>query len=134
MTVEEKQKIYSGGDYRSLTDAQKRIFRQTVDDLDKRGLFRPTDVSVIASYARNVVLARLASKELEKHGILITEEDKYHGTKLKQNPAADILQKAQKAMEDTAVRLGLTPTGRKRLKEEESTKSASQQWDDEQDD
>lgn len=133
MTKDEKQKLYSSGDYRSLSDAQKRIFRQTVEDLDARGLFQPADVSIIASYARNVVLARLASRELEKYGILLKEEDRYHGTKIKQNPAADILQRAQKAMEDTAVKLGLTPTGRKRLKGEEKIKSASEEWD-EQDD
>ena len=125
MTKDEKQKLYSSGDYRSLSDAQKRIFRQTVEDLDARGLFQPADVSIIASYARNVVLARLASRELEKYGILLKEEDRYHGTKIKQNPAADILQRAQKAMEDTAVKLGLTPTGRKRLKGEEKIKSAA---------
>lgn len=133
MTNDEKQKLYSSGDYRSLSDAQKRIFRQTVEDLDARGLFQLADVSIIASYARNVVLARLASRELEKYGILLKEEDRYHGTKIKQNPAADILQRAQKAMEDTAVKLGLTPTGRKRLKGEEKIKSASEEWD-EQDD
>lgn len=133
MTKDEKQKLYSSGDYRSLSDAQKRIFRQTVEDLDARGLFQLADVSIIASYARNVVLARLASRELEKYGILLKEEDRYHGTKIKQNPAADILQRAQKAMEDTAVKLGLTPTGRKRLKGEEKIKSASEEWD-EQDD
>lgn len=133
MTKDEKQKLYSSGDYRSLSDAQKRIFRQTVEDLDARGLFQPADVSIIASYARNVVLARLASRELEKYGILLKEDDRYHGTKIKQNPAADILQRAQKAMEDTAVKLGLTPTGRKRLKGEEKIKSASEEWD-EQDD
>jgi P27 family predicted phage terminase small subunit len=133
MTTEEKQKIYSGGDFRSLTDAQKRIFRLTVEDLDARGLLRPTDASIIASYSRNVILARLASKELEKHGVLIAEVDKYHGTKLKQNPAADILQRAQKAMEDTAIKLGLTPTGRKRLRGDESTKTASEAWDEQED-
>lgn len=133
MTTEDKQKIFSSGDYRSLTDAQKRVFRQVIEDLDGRGLFKATDISVIASYSRNVILARLASKELEKHGILIAEEDKYHGTKLKQNPAVDILQKTQRAMEDTAIRIGLTPTGRKRLRDEASEKSASEVWDDQDD-
>ena len=88
---------------------------------------------VIASYARNVILARLASKELEKNGIMLEEVDKYHGKKKKQNPAVDILQKAQISMEKTAALLGLTPTGRKRLKGEDSVKSASEVWDEQAD-
>ena len=133
MTSEEKQKVYSSGDYRSLSDAQKRIFKQVVEDLESRDLFRSTDISVIASYSRNVILARLASREIEKHGIVLEEADKYHGMKMKQNPAVDILQKAQRAMEDTAIRLGLTPTGRKRLKAEEKLRTASEEWDEQED-
>ena len=52
---------------------------------------------------------------------------------MKKNPAVEILQVAQKAMEDTAIRLGLTPTGRKRLKGEDNVKTASEQWDDQED-
>lgn len=133
MTTETKTKVFNSGDYKSLSDAQRRIFRQVVEDLDARDLFRETDVPIIASYSRNVLLARLASKELEKSGIMITEVDKYHGKKTKQNPAVDILQKAQISMEKTAAILGLTPTGRKRMKGEEKVKSASEEWD-EQDD
>ena len=129
MTTEEKNKVFNSGDFKSLSDAQKRVFRHVIEDLEARDLFRMTDVSVVASYARNVVLARLASKEIERYGIVLTETDKYHGTKMKQNPAVDVLQRAQRAMEDTAIRLGLTPTGRKRLKGEETTKTASEVWD-----
>ena len=124
MTEEERKRIYNSGDYRSLTDSQRREFRHVVDDLDNRNMLKAADVPIIASYARNVLLARLASRELEKRGIILEEVDKYHGVKTKQNPAVDILQRAQRAMEDTAIRLGLTPTGRKRLKGEEQTRSA----------
>lgn len=133
MTKDEKKRAYNSGDYRSLSDSQRRIFRQVVDDLDARGLFRVTDVAIIASLSRNVILARLASKELDKNGIMLTEEDKYHGMKTKQNPAVDVLQKAQTAMEKTAALLGLTPTGRKRLKDEQNIKSASEAWDEQND-
>ena len=133
MTIEEKKRVFNSGDYRSLSDSQRRIFRQVVDDLDARGLFRATDVSIIASYSRNVILAREASKEIEKRGILIDEDDNYRGTKVKKNPAVEILQVAPKAMEDTAIRLGLTPTGRKKLKDEEKTKTASEAWDERED-
>ena len=133
MTTEEKNRVFNSGDFKSLSDSQRRIFRQVVEDLDERGIFRPTDVAIIASYARNVVLARLASKELEKNGIMIEEEDKYHGKKKKQNPAVDILQKAQISMEKTAALLGLTPTGRKRLKGEDNVKTASENWDEQED-
>ena len=133
MTTEDKNRVFNSGDFKSLSDSQRRIFRQVVEDLDQRGIFRATDVSIIASYSRNVVLARLASKELDKNGIMLTEEDKYHGVKTKQNPAVDILQKAQTAMEKTAALLGLTPTGRKRLKGEDNVKTASEQWDDQED-
>lgn len=129
MTPEEKKKVFNGGDFRSLSDNQRRVFRQVVDDLEARGLFRATDVSIIASYSRNVILARQASKDLDKYGIMLTETDKYHGSKMKQNPAVDILQKAQTAMEKTAALLGLTPTGRKRLKDEERAKTVSQLWE-----
>ena len=39
------------------------------------------------------------------------------------------MNKAQNAYEATAVKLGLTPTGRKRLKDEEKIKTASEAWD-----
>ena len=133
MTTEEKKRVFNSGDFKSLSDSQRRIFRSVVEDLVARDLFRETDVPIIASYSRNVVLARLASKELEKYGIMLEEVDKYHGKKKKQNPAVDILQKAQIAMEKTASLLGLTPTGRKRMKGEEKMKTASEEWD-EQDD
>ena len=133
MTIEEKNRVFNSGDFKSLSDSQRRIFRQVVDDLDSRGLFRPPDVGIVASYARNVVLARLASKELDKNGIMLTEDDKYRGIKTKQNPAVDILQKAQVAMEKTAALLGLTPTGRKRLKSEDNVKTASEAWDEQAD-
>lgn len=118
MTPDEKHRVFNSGDFKSLSDGQRRIFRQVVEDLDSRGLFKPTDVPIIASYSRNVLLARLASRELEKNGLLLTEVDKYHGKRTKQNPAVDILQKAQISMEKTAALLGLTPTGRKRMKGE----------------
>lgn len=134
MVTEDKQKVFSSGDFRSLSDGQKRIFRAVVDNLDSRGMFQPTDVPVIASYARNVILSREASKAIEKYGVVIEEVDKYHGVKLKQNPAVVTLQMAQKAMEDTAIKLGLTPTGRKRLREMEgNAKTASEEWDEQND-
>ena len=52
---------------------------------------------------------------------------------MKKNPAVEILQVAQKAMEDTAIRLGLTPTGRKKMKGEETVKTASEEWDEQND-
>lgn len=133
MSTEERNKVYNSGDYRSLSDAQRRIFRHVIDELESRDLFRPTDTSIIASYSRNVVLAREASKEIERRGILVEENDNYRGKKVKKNPAVEILQVAQKAMEETAIRLGLTPTGRKKLKDEEKVKSASEAWDEAED-
>ena len=49
MTTEEKNRVFNSGDFKSLSDSQRRIFRQVVEDLDQRGLFRATDVSIIAS-------------------------------------------------------------------------------------
>lgn len=119
MTKEENKKIYSSGDYRALTDKQRRIFRDVVAELDSRQMLRVTDVPVIASYARNAIISRLACEELEKHGLVLTETDNYRGEKRKENPAFSIYNRAQQAMERTAALLGLTPTGRKRLKGEE---------------
>ena len=67
MTTEDKQRVFNSGDFRSLSDSQRRVFRQVVEDLEARGLFRATDVSIIASYSRNVILARQASKDLDKY-------------------------------------------------------------------
>ena len=134
MTKEDKNKIYNSGDYRSLTDKQRRIFRDVVTELDQRQMLRLTDVPVIASYARSAILARLAREELEAHGLVVVEEDKYHGRRMKENPAFSIYSRAQSAMAQTAALLGLTPTGRKRLKSEEApAKTASEVWDEQQD-
>ena len=133
MTKDDNKKIFSSGDYRSLTDKQKHIFRDVVTELDSRNMLRVTDVPVIASYARNAVISRLACEELEAHGLVLVEEDKYHGKKSKENPAFSIYNRAQSAIERTAALLGLTPTGRKRLSDFEQPKTASDAWD-EQDD
>lgn len=130
MEIALRKKIYDSADYRGLTDAQKCIFRSVVADLDERQLLRASDTAVIASYSRNVTLARASSIEIEKHGIVIEQADKYHGLILKENPAVSVLQRVQKSMEDTAIRLGLTPTGRKRLRGEETPqRSESEKWD-----
>ena len=124
-----RYKIYGSADYRSLTDAQKSVFRNVAAELDERQLLKATDSVVIASYCRNATIARAASKEIEKNGIVLRQDDKYRGEIVKENPAVSILLRAQKSMEDTAIRLGLTPTGRKRLRDEEKPKSASDAWD-----
>ena len=130
MELAVSKKIYGSADYRNLTDSQKRIFRQVVTELDERKLLRATDSAVIASYSRNVTLARAASLEIEKHGIILEQEDKYRGVILKENPAVSVLQRAQKSMEDTAIRLGLTPTGRKKIREMEvPPQTESEKWD-----
>ena len=85
--------------------------------LDQKGLLDPADVPVIASYARNVVLARTAAKDVQKLGTVIEFKDR-GCTKYKTNPAVEIMGKAQNDYESTAIKLGLTPTGRKRLKGE----------------
>ena len=121
--------IYGSADYRSLTDSQKRIFRRIVTELDSRQLLRAADTGVIASYARNAMLARAASIEIEKRGLLLEQTDQYGRTIVKENPLVSIMLRAQKAMEDTAIRLGLTPTGRKRLKGEEKPVTESDKWD-----
>ena len=130
MDKEISKKIYGSADYRSLTDAQRRVFRAVVAELDSRQLLRATDASVVASYSRNVTLARAASTEIEKHGVTLEQNDKYHGMIIKENPAVSILLRAQKSMEDTAIRLGLTPTGRKKLKYiEAAPQTDSEKWD-----
>ena len=88
-----------------------------VEQLEEAGLLKPVDAPVIASYARNVMLARTAAKDVEKYGSVIEFKDR-GCTKYKTNPAVDIMNKAQNAFEATAVKLGLTPTGRKRLRGE----------------
>lgn len=110
-------KVYNSPDYRSLTPAARAVFKQVVETLTDKGLFDEADMPVIASYARNVVLARKAAEDIEKFGAVITyiERGFEH---VKTNPAITVMQQAQKAYQDTAVKLGLTPAGRKKLKGE----------------
>ena len=132
MDTKIKNKTYNSADYKALTEAERTVFRNMVSALSERGLFNPLDVPVIAAYARNVVLARIAAKDVQRLGTVIEFEDRGY-TKYKTNPAVDIMNKAQAAYEATAIKLGLTPTGRKRLKGEEKVKSASEAWDERED-
>ena len=81
---------------------------------------------------RGEVLARVAAKDVQRLGTVIEFEDRGY-TKYKTNPAVDIMNKAQAAYEATAIKLGLTPTGRKRLRGEEKAKTASEAWDEQED-
>ena len=132
MDKQEQLKIFGSTDYKALTEAERTVFKQVVNNLSEHGLFRFADIPVIAGYARNVVLARIAAKDVQRLGTVIEFKDRGF-TKYKTNPAVDIMTKAQNAYEATAIKLGLTPTGRKRLKGEEKTKTDSEKWD-EQDD
>ena len=132
MDTKIKNKTYNSADYKALTEAERTVFRNMVSALSERGLFNPLDVPVIAAYARNVVLARIAARDVQRLGTVIEFEDRGY-TKYKTNPAVDIMNKAQNAYEATAIKLGLTPTGRKRLKGEEKVKSPSEAWDEQQD-
>jgi P27 family predicted phage terminase small subunit len=124
--------IYGTADYKSLTKPERTVFKNLVNVLSEKGLFRTEDIPVIAGYARNVVLARVASRDVQRLGTVIEFEDRGY-KKYKTNPAVDIMRKAQDAYEATAIKLGLTPTGRKRLKGEEKTKTASEAWDEQND-
>lgn len=119
MDTKVKNQTYNSADYKALTDPERTVFRNVVNTLLDRGTFNPSDVPVIAAYARNVVLARCAAKDVQRLGTVITFKDRGF-TKYKTNPAVDIMNKAQAAYEATAIRLGLTPTGRRRLKGEET--------------
>ena len=132
MDKQEQLKIFGSTDYKALTEAERTVFKQVVNNLSEHGLFRFADIPVIAGSARNVVLARIAAKDVQRLGTVIEFKDRGF-TKYKTNPAVDIMTKAQNAYEATAIKLGLTPTGRKRLKGEEKTKTDSEKWD-EQDD
>ena len=128
MDKQEKLKIFGSTDYKALTESERTVFKQVVNTLSEAGTFRPADIPVIAGYARNVVLARIAAKDVQRLGTVIEFKDRGF-TKYKTNPAVDIMTKAQLAYEATAIKLGLTPTGRKRLKGEEKIKTASEAWD-----
>ena len=132
METKIKNKTYNSADFRALTDSERTVFKNMVTTLSERGLYRVEDVPIIAGYARNVVLARVASRDIQRLGTVIEFEDRGF-KKYKTNPAVDIMTKAQNAYEATAVKLGLTPTGRKRLKGEEKVKTASEEWDEQND-
>ena len=124
MDKELSVKIFNSGDFKSLTKPEQTIFRDVVSVLDQKGLLDPADAPVIASYARNVVLARTAAKDVQKLGTVIEFKDR-GCTKYKTNPAVEIMGKAQNDDESTAIKLGLTPTGRKRLKGEGKPKKSA---------
>ena len=124
MDKELSVKIFNSGDFKSLTKPEQTIFRDVVSVLDQKGLLDPADAPVIASYARNVVLARTAAKDVQKLGTVIEFKDR-GCTKDKTNPAVEIMGKAQNDYESTAIKLGLTPTGRKRLKGEGKPKKSA---------
>ena len=124
MDKELSVKIFNSGDFKSLTKPEQTIFRDVVSVLDQKGLLDPADAPVIASYARNVVLARTAAKDVQKLGTVIEFTDR-GCTKYKTNPAVEIMGKAQNDYESTAIKLGLTPTGRKRLKGEGKPKKSA---------
>ena len=124
MDKELSVKIFNSGDFKSLTKPEQTIFRDVVSVLDQKGLLDPADAPVIASYARNVVLARTAAKDVQKLGTVIEFKDR-GCTKYKTNPAVEIMGKAQNDYESTAIELGLTPTGRKRLKGEGKPKKSA---------
>jgi P27 family predicted phage terminase small subunit len=134
MDKQVKVKVFNSADFKSLTEAEQTIFRNVIEVLDASGLFNVADVPVIAAYARNVVLARTAAKDVQKLGTVIEFQDR-GCTKYKTNPAVDIMNKAQMAYQDTAIKLGLTPTGRKRMKGEgKPKKSALEKFNEEFDD
>ena len=133
MSEKEIKQMYSSADYRGLTEKERRIFQSVVRD--NSDLLKPADAPMLASYARNVSLARKAAEEIEQNGVMVDVVDKYHGTRRVENPAVGILQKSQAAYEATGIKLGITPTGRKRLKGEGAPKkTALQQFNDECDD
>jgi len=132
MEKSDNLKIFGSTDYKALTESERTVFKNVVNTLQEQGLFRPADIPVIAGYARNVVLARVASRDVQRLGTVIEFKDRGF-TKFKTNPAVDIMTRAQAAYEATAIKLGLTPTGRKRLKGEEKIKSASEAWDERED-
>ena len=121
--------VFATADYKGLSEEERNIFKSVVREMSQKGIFSRTDAPVIASYSRNVVLARLAMLEVAKYGVLIKETDNYHGEKLRENPAISILNKAQRAYEDSALRLGLTPAGRKKVGAEyKKEKSPLEEW------
>lgn len=117
-----ESEFYKSTDYKALTSEERTVFRNVVTTLSEMGLFRVVDIPVIAGYARNVVLARIAARDVQRLGTVIKFQDR-GCDKWKTNPAVDIMTRAQLAYEATAVKLGLTPTGRKRMKGEEKTVS-----------
>ncbi len=132
METKVKNKTFNSADYKSLTDSERTVFRTVVETLTERGLFDPADVPVIAGYARNVVLARCAARDIEKFGTVIQFQDR-GCDKWKENPAVGVMSKAQNAYEATALKLGLTPTGRKRMKGEGTRKKTALEAFDEED-
>lgn len=132
MTKQLSDKVYNSADYRGLTDSARTVYKNVCEALSARGLLHVEDVPIIAGYARNVILARVAAQDIERLGTVIEYMDRGYRM-VKTNPAVDIMNKAQNAYEATAVKLGLTPTGRKRLKGEgkPERKSALEEFEEE---
>lgn len=79
-------------------------------DLTGRKLLTEASLAMVESYCRALWLIRLASKEIEEHGLFVKNGS---GTP-KSNPAVTAMQKAQLESTRLATELGLTPASRSR--------------------
>jgi P27 family predicted phage terminase small subunit len=94
----------------SLPDCMADEWNVIAADLKTRKLLAKPMLGVLENYVRAVWTARLASAEIEKHGIFVNTAHQ----QLKANPATAVLKAAQGAVARFSAELGITPASRSR--------------------
>ena len=120
--------------YFSLGPDARKEYEKACRIMMARGMLRAGDLPVVAAYAQAQIDVREAQKEIDELGLVLVGKDRYGNPKHEANPAVKIRKDAANQVSTLAVMLGFTPIGRKRLKgEEPPQKSASEQWEDQDD-
>ena len=120
--------------YLSLGESARTEYMKVCRYMMAQGTLKTCDLPVVATYAQAQIDIRKAQEEIDKYGMTVEVIDRYGHKKREVNPAVKIKRDAERQVGVLAVLLGFTPTGRKRLKGEETPpKSASEVWDEQAD-
>jgi P27 family predicted phage terminase small subunit len=91
-----------------LNQQSKTLYTHIVRELGKRGVLKDLDSTLLEEYVTQVVVSRSARKVIDKHGVVIIDDD----GNIKKNPAVDVLNNAVKNIKSLGSSLGLDPVSR----------------------
>ncbi len=93
-----------------LSQAAKKVWKQTVPVLLELGTLTTADGDALASYCQAKVMWQLAQASIDKDGIIIQSSQG-----LKKNPAVTVADTAMKTMRALMGEFGLTPASRTKI-------------------